>query len=1653
MAGPDSRRIVLSFGPSDGSWAGQVLAALPRASGRLWNISGTSGEVPARLARFQALRLEGETLLAAETTAWSVESVAAAMRHSGAPEFFVLRPESRARGELDGAWQQPYSLRRRVVLAHIRERKLTLDRAEAGLAEAVRLGRRVTETARWIFDNSWLIRAAISELRKDLPPKVTSGASGQKQSDVMRLTHKLVASADCAIEEDNLREYLREAQTECPLTIAELWAFPLFVRVALIDALALRAAREDRYLQLRERAGLWANRLARAARVGRNACARLLEMLKSEPDAAHPDFTAQLAEMLQREEGEPALRSLECWAEERFGVRCSDLMRARESDESARAASTANAFNSLRSLGQMNYAEIFESASVVDAELRNDPAGIYPASDFQTRDQCRRVVERIALHSGLAEHEVARRVTRLAAQSNDSRTRHVAWYLLSGGIEEIEAVAGARLSHQLRILRLAVRHATAVYIGAILLLTASFLALSLVFAWEAGVHSRIILAALAAVAAFTLSELSVEIAHALIVSLLPPETLPRMDYREGIPVDKATLVVVPVMLTSRKAIRGEIGKLEVRFLGNRNENIWFSLFSDFTDSSTAVDSNDEKLLRAAVDGVNELNSRYPGGRFLLFHRPRTWSDSEQAWIGRERKRGKIEDLNAFLCGENGANPLVAGRLPLSIAYVITLDADTQLPLESARRLIETIAHPLNRVVIDPVARVRTAGYAIIQPRVSIALPAATATRFTRIFADARGTDPYCQTVSDAQQDLFHQAIFHGKAIYDVRAFHTILKNRFPRETILSHDLIEGAHAGVGLASDIELFESMPADYGSYTARQRRWIRGDWQIAPWLFPRVPLPDRDAGATPLSTINRWRVLDNLRRSLIPVAALSLLLFGWLLSSAPGIASLVVALAVAIPAFAPLLDRLARRVHGSVRGWQGAADDLKRAAVMITFLPHQAWLAVDSIARVFYRRCFSHRGMLEWQTAQRARVLGRQHLDAAFRQMLIISLLAMVLAVVLVARREWAPAIAFVGLWIAAPLVMRWLAGRGMPERETLRADEKVFLRRAARRTWRYFDDLVGDHTHWLPPDNSQLKLRVEVAQRTSPTNIGLGLVATLAARDFGYLTADEMYDRCARTIRTLSRMERCDTHLLNWYDTCTLAPLNPRYVSTVDCGNLVAALMVFAQGCFEAIRQPVIGPNALRGLSDTLAIVQEQYGGDSSMAGTLRELRNLFRARRGHNLAVTLNLASTLCADHLWNSQAGDERAYWASRLKDLVTGWGRTARRYLSWMDVLASIPDAALLQVGPEMVALRRAALRRVPSLRGLACGRVGALNALLAQRSAHGLPHEVAAWLDLVAAEYIVAQANAADAIERFRALRAEAEDLSSSMDLGILYDRKRRMFGVGYAAGRKPAFSSHYDLLASECRLTSLVAIAKGDVPAEHWFTMSRPWVHGGRGGALLSWSGTMFEYLMPLLFARTFANSLLHRACHNAVQHQIEHGRSNAIPWGISESAHGDLDSHRIYQYRAFGVPALALNPEVGNEPVVAPYATMLAAPLAPRAAVENLRRFANAGLAGPMGFYESIDFTQESKGGAVIGCYMAHHQAMSLAALDNVLHGNIMQRRFHGDPRIRSIETLLCERVSITPMPSEERKLWETRAGAAQDFLFKGDRFAANQAIPT
>ncbi len=1589
------------------------------------------GSTNRRLQPYAQLRLESESLIVASVPSPDVQAITKRLLGDGSPVVFVVRGDLAA---ACSAMRTSPPAGKISVLARLQHNQHILDSVRSDLLEASQLDHVLPAAAEWIVDNTYLIRTQVAEVRKHLPrdyPKILPLHSPGNPR-ICELAHELVRQADFALDQSSILDRLHEYQKENPLTVAELWFLPLLLRVGLIEGLAELAEHVNQAQQLRELAYLWANRLAASARLDSDAFDRMLALAEGQPCARESYFVTSLAEQLQDEEA--ALAPMQRWIEDRFKTTVGELVRSEHTRETAQRQSTANAFSSLRGLARIDFTEIFEAASVVETELRGDPGGVYARSDFSTRDRCRRVVERIARGAGVDERTVAQRAVQLAVKAAGDRCRgHVAFYLLADGVTQLEEELSARIPFQVRFARVVRGNATPIYLSGIAGLTTCLLTLALVLAWEAGVHRWPILAALGILALFPLSELSVQILNALVISFLPPDPLPKMDFENGIPEENATLIVVPMMLSTGEVVRREVEKLEVRFLANQDRHLFFSLFSDYTDYVQPTAPRDAELLNAACEGIDALNARHPGGRFLLFNRNRAWSRSEQRWIGRERKRGKIEDLNTFLSGNGSSEILIRGALPLPIRSVITLDADTQLPPSSARRLVETIAHPLNRVEVDPVTGARRRGYGVIQPRVSVALPSAMATRFTSVFADTTGTDPYCQSVSDAHQDLFGEATFHGKAIYDVQAFRSALSDRFPIDTILSHDLIEGAYAGVGLASDIELFENVPLDYASYSKREHRWIRGDWLIAPWIFPRVPGPEGRYVPNPLSIISRWRIFDNLRRSLVPVASLSLLLAGWLLSPAPGVWSLVVGLAVVIPALAPLLDRGARHMQGTVQRWQGAEAELVRAFVMIAFLPHQAWVSVDAIARVVYRRFISKRHLLEWQTAEEAGA--HKPSRVVYRRMWIISLCSAALLALQYVQGKSKFTFIFLGMWIAAPELMRWLAHPG--RRYVLDAASANYLRLLARRTWRYFDDLVGPASNWLPPDNSQLALHIAVAQRTSPTNIGFWLTSALAATDFGYLGIDQLAERLEHTMNALGRLERYEGHLLNWYDTRTLEPLTPRYVSTVDSGNLLASLWVLTQACRELLHRPVVGHASLRGINDTLAVVREASRADASMARTLEVLSQSLQGKlAGHHLIARL-LSTANSVEHMGNlsrtREANDEASYWTSRLAQQLQACAQSIDRYLHWMEILSQPPDSFVQSLGRDAVKLRRRALRELPSLLSLSGLHTSsgstALDALLVKRSTPNLRPEVAEWMNQVARAYEQARSHALEAVRRFENLADACQRLADGINMSFLYDRDRRLFSIGYAVGGPVQFQSHYDLLASESRLASFVAIAKGDVPQEHWFALARPRVaepHGRQ--ALLSWSGTMFEYLMPLIFMHSYDHSLLDHACREAVRQQIEFGQTNAVPWGASESAYSALDANQVYQYRAFGVPGLALSPSREEELVMAPYATTLALLVDPAMAIANLHRLEEFQLAGPMGFYESIDFgleaTQDGERGVPIFTYMAHHQGMSLMALDEILHRDSMRQRFHCDVRVRAVESLLYERIPITSPATEE-----------------------------
>ncbi|HEU4587522.1 MAG TPA: glucoamylase family protein [Gemmatimonadales bacterium] len=1268
--------------------------------------------------------------------------------------------------------------------------------------------------------------------------------------------------------------------------------------------------------------------------------------------------------------------------------------------------------DSLRAVGEIPWREVVDELSVVERVLRQDPAGVYARMDADTRDQCHGEVAELAARTGMTEVSVAEVAVALAREAEEwpaadarvrARLHHVGFYLIGRGAVELRHRIGYRPPMRRWATEAVLAAPAAFYMGGVALVAA--LLVALVQHWLVGyfatVWGGVLLVPLAVQAA-------VEIMGGLAAFLVPPRPLPKLDFADGIPDDCTTMVAVPTLLLDEAQVRELVNDLEVRFLANRDPNLHFALLTDPPDSSEPVDHRDQ-LVELAAQLIDELNAKYAHerrGSFFLFHRHRVYNPGEQAWMGWERKRGKLLDFNQLLRNARDRFPVKRGDLSVlpRVQYVITLDSDTQLPPGSAHRLVGTIAHPLNRAVIDPIRNLVVDGYGIIQPRVGVSVTSALRSRLAAIYSGQTGVDIYTRAVSDVYQDLFQEGTFTGKGIYEVDVLRAVLERRFPTNSLLSHDLIEGAYARAGLASDIEVIDDYPSHYSAYNRRKHRWVRGDWQVARWLLPRVPDYYGRLIPNPISMLSRWKIHDNLRRSTIEPLTAVLLLAGWLVLV--GTADVWTAAALALLATPPyvlfVLDLLRIRRLGDVRPRvRGALDGLWRAhvglLVYIAFLAHQTMVQLDAVFRSMVRSFITKRKLLEWETAaeverDRARRTPiDQYLDA-------MPLVALALALVIHALSPASLPIAtpILLLWAASKPVAKWLNGapdRGEPAPGPATQE---FLRGVALRTWHYFRDFGGASHHWLIPDNVQVEPAL-VAQRTSPTNLGFLLNARLAAVELGYLTLPEAAEQSRATLDAIGRLERVHGHLLNWYDTRTGEAIAPRFVSTVDSGNLAVACWALAEGMRELATRPLFGPALWTGIRDHLAAA-----GPAAQA-----LRDLV-APLGNDSAAWLAQMDALL-----------DAARPVAEVRQRLAAIRAMADRYAPWC--LPARPESYAALALPDVTQVAPA-------------GMADRITGALAQEAAQDLTSEQRARLEATRTAHV-------ELLHLLDGVAASAERLVAEMDFRPLFERRRRLLSVGLDADTGHRVPSCYDLLASEARLAAFVAIAKGEIPVESWFRSGRPLVSLGGTSTLLSWSGTMFEYLMPTLWMRAYPDTQLDRSARAAVLAQVRFGREYAVPWGISESAYAVRDSAGVYQYYAFGVPALRLRPEAEDRLVIAPYATCLALGVHPALAIGNLERMASLGWLGRYGFFEAADYEGEGTTGAapeLVRTWMAHHQGMSLLALANLLANAPFTRWFHAARRVQAVELLLQERVPVAvaaaaprPRLREPRRQWLRR----------------------
>jgi cyclic beta-1,2-glucan synthetase len=1494
--------------------------------------------------------------------------------------------EMEQHGRRVAAGHQPGTLRRADrLLRRLASNEKTLIEVCTLLARSSEGERRVTPAGEWLLDNFHLIEEEVRTAKRHLPPgysrELSRVASGP-DVDVPRvydLALHAVAHGDGRIGRGTLTRFIASYQTVHPLRIGELWAIPIMLRLALIENLRRVATRVARSLEEREVAGQWAGRMIEATEhAPKDLILVVADMARSEP----PMTASFVSELSRRLHGVSAALALPLsWVEQRLAENhqtIEQLVQLETQSQAAAQVSVSNSIGSLRLLGSMDWPEFVETLSVVEQTLRGDPAGVYPAMDFATRDQYRHAVERMARHGTADEPQVAAAAVEMAraasAAGRDAPPHlgHVGHYLVDQGRDALRRRVGWHPPLVQRLRSGVARHPLGWFAGTIVGLT---LGLSLLAAWTATQGFTEPLAArpagwwITALAApllvLSASQLAVALTNWLVGLLVPPRALPRMDFSEGLPPEDRALVVVPALLGSGAAVDALADDLEVRFLANRDAQLRFALLTDFLDADHAHLPGDAALVAQARARIAALNRQYapadaaPGAdRFFLLHRARRWNPRERVWMGEERKRGKLGDLNALLRGRGeGRFVAVEGNLAglAGVRYVITLDADTQLPRDAARRFVATMAHPLNRPRFGGRAAAPrvVGGHGILQPRVGASLAVAGRTAYGVLAGGDAGIDPYTRAVSDVYQDCFGEGSFIGKGIYDVDAFEHVLAGRLPDNRVLSHDLLEGAYARSGLMSDVEVVEDAPLRYDVDVKRRHRWIRGDWQIAWWMLPRV------AGVpNPLSMLSRLKIADNLRRSLAPAALVLLLLTGWLLLAEPGLWTAAVLAVLFAPLAVALLADLLRRIDPV--DWQAhrsaalatAGRQLQQAGLALATLPYEAAFSLDAVVRALWRVHVSRRHLLEWLPSAEATRTAPADPMADLRQTLRRMAVAPALAVgTIAALVQWRPealpaALPLLLLWAASPGLVWWLNQPLRRVRSGLSADQRLALRALARRTWGFFETFVGPSDNHLPPDNVQEQPVARIAHRTSPTNIGLSLLATLAARDFGYLGTGELITRTTATLDTMERLERHRGHWFNWYDTQTLQVLRPAYVSSVDSGNLGGHLLTLRAALLLIAGEPPVGPALFCGLQDTLRLLPPGQPAIARLEVMLSAALQEPPALPGP-LRETLQALATHAAA-IGTDDVEDER--WRDALRRQIAA---------ALQEVEALSGPAAAAWDGPALAA-------RAETLRRLA-ERIGTL----------------------------------------------------AVMDYGFLYDPARHQLAIGFNVDDNRRDAGNYDLLASEIRLAAFVAIATDQVPQESWFALGRQVATLDGTTVLRSWSGSMFEYLMPMLVMPSYENTLLDETMRGVVDRHIRYGRQRGVPWGISESGYNATDAHFNYQYKAFGVPGLGLKRGLAADLVVAPYASVMALMVDAKAAVANLRRLADAGLSGAFGFYEAIDYTPSrlppGETSAIVRSYMAHHQGMSLLALAYTLLDRPMQRRFESDPVLRSTLLLLQERV--------------------------------------
>ncbi len=1476
------------------------------------------------------------------------------------------------------------------LLKNLKSWELALGKAHAIFLSIPAKDLPAAHAAEWMLDNYYIIKQTFRQIEEDLPvsflnqlPKL-AGTRLAGYPRIFAAAVEWIGYGGSLIDLAQAVTYVQEYQQVTSLTIGELWALPIMLRIGILE--------------------------------------RLVRAVAELTGQAVPDSLTAIP-----------------------GRAVSPT----------RETIVANCFLSLRLLSTTNWNDFFEQTSRVEQILRDDPAGIYERMDFETRNSYRSVIEELARHSNTNEESVAHAAIELARNVDDpatDRKAHIGYYLRDAGRRTLDKTVQYHPEFGTRLRSTLLAFPTVTYLGSIALLSVLFdLVLLAYVAYSGGSLAQLITAGLLGLGLGM--ESAITLVHWVVTHRIKPESLPRMDFSEGIPQGNRTMVVVPTLLESAGELNHLLQEMELYYLSNPDPQLTYALLTDFSDAPAQLMPGDEQLLELASTGIESLNHKYAEtSPFYLFHRRREWNPSEGVWMGWERKRGKLAEFNRLLLSREETSfttPVGDSSLPSDIKYVITLDADTSLPQGSASQLIATLAHPLNCAEFAADGRSVVAGYTVLQPRVAIKPTSANRSIFSQIFAGNSGFDLYSFAVSDVYQDLFGEGSYVGKGIYDVAAFERSLAGQVRENTLLSHDLFEGIYGRAALVTDIVLYEEFPSNYLVYARRLQRWIRGDWQLLPWLLPIV---QTENGLAPnrLSAIDIWKIFDNMRRSLTPPAIIALLAAGWLfLPGSPLVWTLLVLLPTALPLFVQTLQdawhNIGRLPLNQIL--KPSLLPLKRWTLSVVFLPYEALLMLSAIGTTLVRLLIARRNLLQWTTAAKAsRSIRSNERSQTWRQMFgtaVISLLLGAAVAVIKPAALWT-AFPFLAAWLLAPQIAYVISQPQAHVTTPLSEDQGRQVRRLARRTWAFFEQFAGPNDHWLPPDHYQESPLGNVAHYTTPTNIGLFLVSTLSAFDQGYLGVLELALRLRSTLESLEKLEHYRGHPLNWYDSQTMTALPPRYVSTVDSGNLAACLITLKQGCLALKDVPVLGSNQWQGLLVILDIllealqVLEKNSPHASLESFERELTGMYE-----RVSAIQNQPAKWTMTLSWLNGDGAQKV--AQRSMELLESYPHLQRESLTELQLYLDLlhhhmkdmerslnlfapwlsrldePPAQFVD-SPAWQVFRDGLPDELPTL-GQAGEVYDQIRKALIQFREQWQDESAQEWCQKLEDDLLSARMAVTPLLIGFYELAGQANTAVTAMDFRFLFDDRRQVFHIGYNASTEQLDPSFYDLLASEARIASLIAIAKGDAPQSHWQHLGRPVTKVNGKQVLLSWSGTMFEYLMPALFTKNYAETFLSDSCRTALEAQMSYGREKKVPWGISESGYFAFDLNLNYQYRAFGVPDLGYRRDLPDDLVIAPYASLIGLSLQPQAVLENMAHLQQLNMLGRFGFYEAIDYTKSrlpaGQAHATVQSYMAHHQGMILLAACNYLSHDLVVNLFHADERIQSVELLLQEKIPLNP----------------------------------